>query len=137
VLLDADLDPALIRARKVAVLGYGNQGRAQALNLRESGVAVIVGAREGPGAERARADAFDVKPPGEAAAAADLVALLAPDETHGRIYREALAANLRPGTALVFAHGLSIRFALIEPRPDLDILLVSPKGPGNGAAQRI
>jgi ketol-acid reductoisomerase len=131
VYLDADLDAALIRSRKVAVLGYGNQGRAQALNLRDSGVGELVMAlREGPSAERARADAFDVMPPEEAAAWADLVALLAPDETHGRIYAEHLAPNLRPGAALLFAHGLSIHFRLIEPRPDLDIVLVSPKGPG-------
>jgi ketol-acid reductoisomerase len=130
VLFDADLQLDLIRSRKVAVLGYGNQGRAQALNLRDSGVAVLVGARDGVGAERARADGFDVRSPGEAAAAVDLVALLAPDETHGDVYRECVATNLRPGGALLFAHGLSIRFGLIAPRPDLDILLVSPKGPG-------
>ncbi len=130
VFLDSDIDPAPIRARRVAVLGYGNQGRAQALNLRDSGVAVTVAAREGPGAERARADGFDVQAPATAAASADLVALLAPDETHGRIYADVLEPHLRPGAALVFAHGLSIRFGLIVPRPDLDILLVSPKGPG-------
>ena len=131
VYLDADLDPTLIRSRRVAILGYGNQGRAQALNLRDSGLThLAVAAREGPGADRARADGFDVMAPAQAAAWADLVALLAPDEVHGRIYAEHLAPNLRPGTALLFAHGLSIRFDLIEPRPDLDILLVSPKGPG-------
>ena len=129
-LFDPDLDPVLIRARKVAVLGYGNQGRAQAANLRDSGVQLAIGAREGASAERARADGFNLMPPGEAAAWADLVALLAPDETHGRIYAEHLAPNLRPGAALLFAHGLSIHFRLIEPRPDLDVVLVSPKGPG-------
>jgi ketol-acid reductoisomerase len=89
--------PACIRARKVAVLGYGNQGRAQALNLRDSGVANLALALcPGPSADRARADGFDIVPPAEAAAWADLVALLAPDEVHGRIYAEHLAANLRP-----------------------------------------
>ncbi len=131
VFLDRDLNFALIRSRNVAVLGYGNQGRAQALNLRDSGVGELaVALRDGPSAERARADGFDVMPPAQAAAWADLVALLAPDETHGRIYAEHLAPNLRPGAALLFAHGLSIHFRLIEPRPDLDIVLVSPKGPG-------
>ncbi|HEX8442497.1 MAG TPA: ketol-acid reductoisomerase [Allosphingosinicella sp.] len=129
-LFDPDLDLSLIRARKVAVLGYGNQGRAQAANLRDSGIQLAIGAREGQSAEQARADGFDVMPPARAAAWADLVALLAPDETHGRIYAEHLAPNLHPGGALLFAHGLSIHFRLIEPRPDLDIVLVSPKGPG-------
>ena len=131
VYIDEDLDPALIRSRKVAVVGYGNQGRAQALNLRDSGVLELaIGLREGASAERARTDGFDVMPPAHAAGWADLVALLAPDETHGRIYSEHIARHLRPGAALLFAHGLSIHFGLIEPRPDLDILLVSPKGPG-------
>jgi ketol-acid reductoisomerase len=129
-LFDADLDPALVRTRKVAILGYGNQGRAQALNLRDSGIAELaVAAREGPGAERARAEGFDVKTPQDAARWADLIAFLIPDEQHGLVYGE-LAAELRPGSTLLFAHGFSIRFSLIQPRPDLDILLVSPKGPG-------
>ena len=131
VLKDSDLDPALIRSRKVAVLGYGNQGRAQALNLRDSGVAELsVALRDGPSAERARAEGFAVMQPAAAAQWADLVAVLIPDEMHGRIYDAELAPNLRAGAALLFAHGLSIRFGLIAPRPDLDILLVSPKGPG-------
>ncbi len=130
-LFDADLDPAPIRARKVAVLGYGNQGRAQALNLRDSGVAdLVVALRDGRSAERARGEGFEVIAPAEAAGWADLVAVLVPDETHGRVYAEALAPNLRGGAALLFAHGLSVRFGLIEPRPDLDVVLVSPKGPG-------
>ena len=131
VYTNTDLDPALICTRKVAVLGYGNQGRAQALNLRDSGVSnLVLALRQGASADRARADGFDVMPPPQAAAWADLMVLLAPDELHGSIYAEHLAPNLRSGTALLFAHGLSIRFDLIEPRPDLDILLVSPKGPG-------
>ena len=126
VLKDSDLDPALIRSRKVAVLGSGNQGRAQALNLRDSGVAELsVALRDGPSAERARAEGFAVMQPAAAAQWADLVAVLIPDEMHGRIYDAE-----RAGAALLFAHGLSIRFGLIAPRPDLDILLVSPKGPG-------
>jgi ketol-acid reductoisomerase len=131
VLFDQDADRALILGKKVAVLGYGNQGRAQALNLRDSGVAnLVVALREGASADRARGDGLDVVTPTDAADWADLVVMLAPDEDQGRIYTEALSPNLRSGAALVFAHGLNIHFKLIEPRPDLDILLVAPKGPG-------
>jgi ketol-acid reductoisomerase len=131
VYFDADADPALVRARRVAVLGHGNQGRAQALNLRDSGVAVIVALPEGSQKRaRARADGFDVMTAAEASARADLVVMLAADEDHGRIYAQEVAPHLREGAALVFAHGLSIRFGLIQPRTDLDVLLVAPKGPG-------
>jgi ketol-acid reductoisomerase len=128
---DEDADLALIRGRRVAVVGYGNQGRAQALNLRDSSVAVTIGLPEGSASrDRAEADGFDVMTAAGASGQADLVVLLAADETHGRIYAEAVAPNLREGGALLFAHGLSIRFGLIEPRPDLDVMLVAPKGPG-------
>ena len=132
VFLDKDADPALVRGRKVAVLGYGNQGRAQALNLRDSGVqdlriALRPGGKSG---EQAVSDGFDVMTPVEAAKWADMVVMLLPDEVHAKAYSEALAPNLREGAALVFAHGLSIHFNLIEPRPDLNVILVSPKGPG-------
>ena len=131
VYFDADADPALIRSKRVAILGYGNQGRAQALNLRDSGVAVTVALLpDSKRRERARADGFDVMTAAEAAAAADLLVMLAADEDHGRIYAEEVEPNLRPGAALGFAHGLSIRFGLIQPRADLDVLLVAPKGPG-------
>ena len=129
---DADADPDLIRGKRVAVLGYGNQGRPQALNLRDSGVAELrVALRpDGPSAGRARGDGFAVVTPAEAAAWADLVAILTPDEGQAELYEQAIAPNLRPGAALLFAHGLAIRFELIRPRPDLDIILVAPKGPG-------
>jgi ketol-acid reductoisomerase len=128
---DEDCDTGLIQARTVAIVGYGNQGRAQALNLRDSGVPVIVGGRAGSASlQKARDDGFDVMTAADAAARADLLALLVPDEQQGALYLEALAPNLRPGAALLFAHGLAIRFGLIEPRPDLDVLLVAPKGPG-------
>jgi len=131
VYLDADADLALIRARRVAILGYGNQGRAQALNLHDSGVAVTVALPEGSASrERAAADGFDVMTAAEAAAGADLVVMLAADEDHGRIYAEEVAPHLREGAALSFAHGLSVRFGLVAPRPDLDVFLVAPKGPG-------
>ena len=131
VYLDADADPDLIRSRRVAVVGYGNQGRAQALNLRDSGVAVTVALPE-TSQSRARADedGFDVMTAGEAASQADVVIMLAADEDQRRIYAEEVAPVLRTGSALGFAHGLNIRFGLIEPRPDLDVFLVAPKGPG-------
>src|SRR5687768_5651434 len=131
VYFDADADPALIRARRVAIVGYGNQGRAQALNLRDSQVAVTVALAEGSASRaRAAADGFDAMTAAEAAAAADLVVMLAADEDQGRIYAEAVAPNLTQSGALAFAHGLNIRFGLIVPRPDLDVFLVAPKGPG-------
>jgi ketol-acid reductoisomerase len=131
VFRDADADLSLVRARTAAVIGYGNQGRAQALNLRDSGVPVLVGLREGSARrEAAEAEGFDVMTAAEAAARADLVVLLAEDEAHGALYTSDIAPNLRRGGALLFAHGLSIRFGLIDPRPDLDVLLVAPKGPG-------
>ncbi|HEX8643621.1 MAG TPA: ketol-acid reductoisomerase [Allosphingosinicella sp.] len=128
---DEDADPELIRARRVAVIGYGNQGRAQALNLRDSGVAVIV-ALPADSATRARAaeDGFDVMTSAKAAQVADLAMMLAADEDQARIYRDEIVPNLRQGSALGFAHGLNVHFSLIAPRPDLDVFLVAPKGPG-------
>ena len=131
VWFDKDCDLGLVRAKRVAIVGYGNQGRAQALNLRDSGVDVRVALR--PKSRRravAEADGFSVATAGEAAARADHVVMLAADEDHGRIYAEEVAPNLRPGAALSFAHGLSIRFGLVAPRADLDVFLVAPKGPG-------
>ena len=128
---DADADPALIRARKVGVLGYGNQGRAQALNLRDSGVGELkVALRHGGSADRARADGFEPVSAAAAASWADAIVMLAPDEDQARIYAEDIAPNLRQGAGLIFAHGLNIHFKLIEPRADLDVMLVAPKGPG-------
>jgi ketol-acid reductoisomerase len=129
---DADADLSLIRGKRVAILGYGNQGRPHALNLRDSGVAELrIALRpDAPRTAQASADGFEIVRPAEAAAWADLLALLIPDETQADLYQAELAPHLRPGTALLFAHGLAIRFGLIAPRPDLDIILVAPKGPG-------
>jgi ketol-acid reductoisomerase len=131
VFTDADADPALIRGRRVAVIGYGNQGRAQALNLRDSGVPVTVALPE-TSASRARAgtEGFEVVTAAEASAEADALVMLAADEDQAQIYEEAIAPHLREGGALIFAHGLNIHFKLIVPRSDLDIVLVAPKGPG-------
>ena len=129
-LTDADIDPAPLAGRRVAILGYGNQGRAQALNLRGSGIDVVVGLRRGsPGRERAAADGVAVADPDAAASGADVVMLLVPDEAMAAAYGS-VAAALRPGAALGFSHGLAIHFGLVEPRDDLDVFLVAPKGPG-------
>ena len=131
VYFDADADPALIRERTVAVIGYGNQGRAQALNLRDSGVPVIVGLAEASKSRlHAAEDGLALMTAAEASAQADVVVMLAADEDQGRIYAKEIAPALQSGSALVFAHGFNIHFKLIEPRPDLDVVLVAPKGPG-------
>ena len=127
---DADIDPAPLAGKRVAIVGYGNQGRAQALNLLGSGIDVVVGLREGSAnAARVAADGLSSVPLEVAAASARVVMLLAPDETLATIYRQ-VQPHLRQGAALGFSHGLAIRFGLIGPRPDLDVFMVAPKGPG-------
>jgi ketol-acid reductoisomerase len=131
MLRDADIDPAPLAGRRVAILGYGNQGRAQALNLDDSGIDVVVGLRdESVSAARVAADGLRTATLEEAAAGADVVMLLAPDETLAAIYRT-VEPNLKGGAALGFSHGLAIRFGFIAPRADLDVFMVAPKGPGS------
>ncbi len=129
---EKDADLSLVRGRRVAIFGYGNQGRPQALNLRDSGVeTVLVAARPGSASgARAVQDGFDVLTPADAARACDLFVMLVPDEEQPAPYADAIGPNLPQGAALVFAHGFAIRFGLIAPRPDLDVILVAPKGPG-------
>ncbi|HET9482334.1 MAG TPA: ketol-acid reductoisomerase [Xanthomonadales bacterium] len=123
--------PAATTNPRVAVVGYGSQGRAHALNLRDSGFDVVIGLRpDGPTAQKARAEGFRVTTPAEAAKDADIVAVLTPDMTQPAIYRESLAPNMRQGACLLFAHGFNVHFGQIAPRPDLDVVLVAPKGPG-------
>lgn len=114
------------------MIGYGSQGRTHALNLRDSGVAdVVVGLKAGSATRaRAEADGFPVLTAGEAAASADVVAVMVSDEAHRDLWRDELGPAMQPGAALIFAHGLSVRFGLVEPRPDLDVILASPKGIG-------
>jgi len=115
----------------IAVIGYGSQGRAHALNLRDSGFDVTVGLRPGgPTEAKATADGFIVKSPVEAVKNADLVSVLTPDMVQKKLYEEVLAPNMKQGACLLFAHGLNVHFGLIEPREDLDVALVAPKGPG-------
>ncbi|MDP9128162.1 MAG: ketol-acid reductoisomerase [Pseudomonadota bacterium] len=133
VYYDKDADLGLIRSKKVAVIGYGSQGHAHAQNLRDSGVRdVAIGLRpNSKSAEKAMKVQFKVMPPAEAAAWADVVMILTPDELQADLYRESLAPNLKKNAALMFAHGLNVHFNLIEPREDLDVLMVAPKGPGH------
>ncbi len=125
------LDPAALAGRRVAVLGFGAQGRAHALNLRDSGIDVVVGLRAGS-AHRAECaqQRLGVLEPAEAAAHCDLVAMLVPDEVQPRLYEETLAPALRPGAALLFAHGYNIHFGRLKPRADLDVVMVAPLGIG-------
>jgi ketol-acid reductoisomerase len=130
MLRDAEIDPAPLAGKRVAILGYGNQGRAQALNLKDSGIDVVVGLRGGSGSTReAEVAGLRTALLEDAVASADVVMMLAPDETHAALYAE-IAPHLKEQAALGFSHGLSIRFGLVEPRPDLDIFMVAPKGPG-------
>src|SRR5579859_1759461 len=128
---DADTDPSLIRGRRVAVLGFGAQGKAQSQNLKDSGVAVTLGLRAGsvsrPGAEAA---GLVVMEPAAAVAQATAVVLLVPDEVQPQVYREIIEPNLGKGGALVFAHGYNIHYKRIEPRADLDVIMVAPNGIG-------
>jgi ketol-acid reductoisomerase len=129
-LTDADIDPAPLANKRVAVVGYGNQGRAQSLNLHDSGIEVVVGLRgESATATEAEGAGLTVDLLDKAVGSADVVMMLAPDEIHGALYRE-IEPHLRKGAALGFSHGLSVRFGLVEPRADLDIFLLAPKGPG-------
>jgi ketol-acid reductoisomerase len=130
LLRDADIDRSPLEGRRVAIIGYGNQGRAQALNLRDSGIDVVVGLRGGSGSMvEVEAAGIETALLEDAVASADVVMMLAPDETHAGLYRE-IEPRLREGAALGFSHGLSVRFGFVVPRHDLDVYMVAPKGPG-------
>ena len=133
VYYDRDADVNLIKGKKVVVVGYGSQGHAHALNLKDSGVKEVrVALRPGSAsAKKAENAGLTVMTPAEAAKWADLVMVLTPDELQADLYRNDLGPNMRQGAALAFAHGLNIHFRLIEPRPDLDIIMIAPKGPGH------
>ncbi len=133
VYYDRDADVNLIKGKKVVIVGYGSQGHAHANNLKDSGVKdVRVALRAGStGIAKAEAAGFQVMTPPEAAKWADVVMILTPDELQGDLYRNDLAPNLREGAAIAFAHGLNVHFNLIEPRADLDVFMIAPKGPGH------
>ena len=129
---DRDANPALIRSKKVAIIGYGSQGHAHALNLKESGVQVVVGLREGS-ASRAKAEAagLTVKTVAEAAKWADVVMMTMPDTEQKATYTESIKRYMKPGKALAFAHGFNIRFKRIRPPKGVDVIMIAPKGPGH------
>ena len=130
MLRDPDIDPSPLEGKRVAILGYGNQGRAQALTLKDSGVDVVVGLRGGSGSNvEAEAAGLETASIEQAVGSADMVMMLAPDEIHAALYRE-IEPCLRSGAALGFSHGLSVRFGFVTPRSDLDVVLIAPKGPG-------
>jgi ketol-acid reductoisomerase len=133
VYYDRDADINLIKGKKVAVIGYGSQGHAHVLNLRDSGAKdVAVGLRSGsPSAKKAEGEGLKVMSVAECAKWADVIMMLTPDELQADIYARELADNMKNGAALMFAHGLNVHFNLIEPRKDIDVLMVAPKGPGH------
>ena len=132
VFYDKDADLSLIRGRKVTIVGYGSQGHAHANNLKESGVRVTVGLRKGGASwKKAKAAGLSVKEVGDAVDGADVVMILLPDESHAQVYREEIEPSLKKGAALAFAHGFNIHFGQIEPRADVDVIMIAPKGPGH------
>src|ERR1700742_1808114 len=133
VYYDRDSDVNLIKAKNVAIIGYGSQGHAHALNLKDSGVKQIAIGLRGGSAGIAKAEAAGLKAmdPADAAKWADVVMVLTPDEGQGDLYREKLGPNMKSGAALAFAHGLNVHFNLLDPRPDLDVFMIAPKGPGH------
>ena len=132
VYYDKDADLSIIRGKQVAIVGYGSQGHAHALNLMDSGVQVVVGLREGSATvEKAKKANVSVKNIPEAVRDADVVMVVAPDEHHKKIYETEIEPNLKKGAALAVAHGFSIHFGFVKPRPDMDVFMVAPKGPGH------
>jgi len=133
VYYDRDADVNLIKGKRVAVIGYGSQGHAHANNLKDSGVGeLVVGLRAGSaGVAKAETAGLKVLDPAEAAKWADVVMVLTPDEGQGDLYREKLGPNMKQGAALAFAHGLNVHFNLLDPRPDIDVFMIAPKGPGH------
>lgn len=129
---DDDADLSLIQGKKVAVIGYGSQGHAHSLSLRDSGVDVRIGLQPGSKSRaKAEAEGLKVMPPAEAAAEADVVVILAPDQHQRKLYADEIAPNLEAGNTLVFGHGFNIRFGFITPPSDVDVFMVAPKGPGH------
>ena len=132
VYYEADADSSIIRGRKVAIIGYGSQGHAHALNLKESGVPVVVGLREGSGsAAKAEAAGLTVKSIADAAKWADVIMLTMPDTEQKATYEEHIKRFMKPGKALAFAHGFNIRFKRIRPPKNVDVIMIAPKGPGH------
>ena len=129
---DQDADLSIIRGKRVAIIGYGSQGHAHANNLKDSGVDVVVGLREGSAsAQKAQKAGLEVASVADAVSGADVVMVLVPDELQASVYKDQIEPNLKQGAALLFAHGFNIHFGFIEPRKDTDVFMVAPKGPGH------
>ncbi|HOT95139.1 MAG TPA: ketol-acid reductoisomerase [Methanoregulaceae archaeon] len=128
---ESDADIGAVQGKRIAVIGYGSQGRGQALNLRDSGLDVVIGLRPGRSWEQASADGFEVFPVDEAVRRADIVQVLLPDETQGAVYRAEIRPHLADGKVLMFSHGFNIHFGQIVPPPTVDVIMVAPKGPGH------
>lgn len=134
---EEDTNPSFYDGKTIAVVGYGSQGRAHALNLRDSGFRVVVGVREGgPSYIQAKEDGFAPVSPEEAAKQANVVAMLVPDMAQPTVYNEQVAPNLRPGSAVLFAHGFNIQYDQIKPSKEMDVVMVAPKGPGRLVRQQ-
>ena len=132
VYYDKDCDLSLIQGKKVAIIGYGSQGHAHALNLKDSGVQVVVGLRPGSSsARKAQAEGLSVLPVDKAVASADVIMILAPDEYQAAIYKNDIEPNLKQGATLAFAHGFAILYNQVVPRADLDVIMIAPKAPGH------
>jgi ketol-acid reductoisomerase len=132
VYYDKDANLRLIKGKKVTILGYGSQGHAHALNLKESGVTVTVGLRKGGGSwNKAKKAGFDVKEMGAAVKGADVVMLLLPDENIADVYREDVEPNIKKGATVGFAHGFNVHFGQVNPKADIDVIMVAPKAPGH------
>src|SRR5690606_2001005 len=126
-----EINEEVLKGKKIAIIGYGSQGHAHAQNLKESGFDVVVGVRPGKSFDQAKEDGLNVKTVAEAAAEADIIQILLPDERQKAVYEEEIAPNLQTGNALMFAHGFNIHFGQIVPPADVDVFLVAPKGPGH------
>ena len=133
VYYDRDADINLIKSKKVCIVGYGSQGRAHALNLKDSGAKdVVIALREGSAtAKKAEADGFTVMTVADAAKVSDLMMMAAPDELQAGIWQDSIAGNIKSGAAIAFAHGLNVHFNLIEPKEGVDVIMMAPKGPGH------
>jgi len=132
VYYDKDADLSLIKGKKVTIIGFGSQGHAHAQNLKESGVKVTVGLRPGGASwDKAKKAKLEVKEVGAAVKGADLVMILLPDENHPAVWAESIEPNIKKGATLAFAHGFNIHFGQVKPRPDLDVVMIAPKGPGH------
>jgi len=128
---DKDVKRNVLKGKTICIMGYGSQGHAHANNLKESGMKVIIGIRQGGSFNKAKKAGFDVYPPSEAAKKADVIMMLLPDENQGDIYRSEIAPNIKKGACLAFAHGFSIHFHQIVPDPEINVFMVAPKGPGH------